>query len=78
MTLPTRTVQDPSLGTITVSLDAENLRLVITWNDIKFGFQYECAGVLAARYTEIKDEELVFLAQTAHEEAFGTEDRVLH
>ncbi|AUR92403.1 hypothetical protein NVP1171O_76 [Vibrio phage 1.171.O._10N.261.52.F12] len=73
-----RTITDPTLGTITVEADADTLRLVITWDGYGFGFQYDDVAVLAARYTEITDEEILVLAQSASDEINGTDDRVLH
>ncbi|CAH9016689.1 conserved hypothetical protein [Vibrio phage 382E49-1] len=78
MTNLTRTIRDPALGTITVHVDADELRLVITWEDYGFGWQYDDVAVLAARYTEITDAEILVLVQTASDEINGTSYRVLH
>ena len=75
---PTRSLQDPTLGTITVHIEPDELRLVITWNGYGFGWQYDDVAVLAARYTEITDAEILVLVQTASDEINGTSDRVLH
>ena len=73
-----RTIQDPDLGTITVHVDPDDIRLVITWDGYGFGFQYDDVAVLAARYVEITDAEILTLVQTASDEINGTGDRTIH
>ena len=80
MTTPVnkRTIQDPDLGTITVEANATDIRLEITWDGYSFGFQYDDVAVLAARYVEITDDEILALVQTASDEINGTDDRTVH
>ena len=73
-----RTIRDPDLGTITVEANATDTRLEITWDGYGFGFQYDDVAVLAARYVEITDAEILVLVQTASDEINGTGDRTLH
>ena len=37
MSNTSRTITDPTLGTITIETDADTLRLVITWEGYGFG-----------------------------------------
>ncbi|AUR91431.1 hypothetical protein NVP1160O_82 [Vibrio phage 1.160.O._10N.261.48.B11] len=78
MTNPTRTIQDPTCTVIVPSVGSWMVRLVITWDGYGFGWQYDDVAVLAARYTEITDAEILVLVQTASDEINGTSDRVLH
>ena len=73
-----RTIQDPDLGTITVEANATDIRLEITWDGYSFGFQYDDVAVLAARYVEITDAEILVLVQSASGEINGTGDRTIH
>lgn len=73
-----RTIKDPDLGTITVEANATDTRLEITWDGYGFGFQYDDVAVLAARYVEITDDEILVLVQTASDEINGTGDRTIH
>lgn len=73
-----RTINDPDLGTITVEVNAADTRLEITWDGYGFGFQYDDVAVLAARYIEITDAEIITLVQTASDEINGTGDRTIH
>lgn len=76
--LPLRTIADPDLGDITVELDPDEIRLVITWRGYAFGWQYDDVAVLTARFIEITDEEILTLVQTASDEMNGTDGRVIH
>lgn len=77
-----RTIHDAELGDITLSIDADELRIVLSIprrnGPLEVGFSYKDPAELAARYVQLTDDDVRRYAHQAVDELFGEDSPTIH
>lgn len=80
--METRTIHDAELGDIILSIDAEELRIVLSIPrrnaPLEVGFSYNDPSTLAARYVQLTDDDVRRCAHQAVDELYGEENPTIH
>jgi hypothetical protein len=76
--MKTKHLTTPDHGRIIVTLLPDVLTIRFDVRDVAFGIVFDDPAKLAARWVELTDDAIATYVQTAMDELYGTDDRVLH